>query len=543
VANARRPVPPLRAYTATVLGVFALFVISAGAGMASWSIVVLGLALMIFAVSLVVVSAMRGGARAYAAGTAHVVSASEPPASSAYGRCELHLIVDAPGVASAAVTIRDPRVPVSKWPDAGTTLPIMVAVDDPRRVRIQWDDVPTHAEAAAEDPVIGGQTEDYRDEYPEYVPPRGPLDVPPEQPPAESTEPTRAATDWAEPAAAAPPPPAPRRPEATPEASEEEVYPVFAPKAPPPPESTGSAASAAGAGDARADSGGEDAQPAPDAGPQPAPGPQPVPDPEPQPAPAPDAGPQPAPAPGPPPAAQPEPPAEQSGTPADGGQPPRPRPKPGPEEQANAAARASAPPRRGPVTGSVQAATTGTAVADPQPETGTPDRPGAEPPEPDEEGAEARSTPSVTAIEFDLGQLITAYPSARPGRTGEIHGVGVTLLVRDLTRSAQFYRDVLGFYEIDGGDGNLVLASGDTRVVLRADPSAPPVDHRQAHINLEVADVHAVYEELKAKGVRFTSGPRPAAVGERLEPWAATFRDPDGHGIAITQWRTRGASG
>jgi resuscitation-promoting factor RpfA len=494
VANARRPVPPLRAYTATVLGVFALFVISAGAGMASWSIVVLGLALMIFAVSLVVVSAMRGGARAYAAGTAHVVSASEPPASSVYGRCELHLIIDAPGVASAAVTIRDPRVPVAKWPDAGTTLPIMVAVDDPRRVRIQWDDVPTHAEAAAEDQVVGGLAADYSDEYPEYVPPQDPLDIPPEQPPTESAEPPPA-----EPAAAAPPPPGPRRPEATPETLEEEAYPVdgdvLAPKARPAPEPADSAAPAAGAGDAPT---GDHGRPAPDA------------------------------------------------APADGGQPPGPRPRPAADEQANGAAHASAAPRRGPATGSVQAAATGTAVADPQPETGTPDGhapEGAEPSEPGEESAEPRSTPSVTAIEFDLGELITAYPSARPGRTGEIHGVGVTLLVRDLARSAEFYRDLLGFYEIDGGDGNVVLASGNTRVVLRADPGAPPVDHRLVHINLEVADVQAVYEELKAKGVRFTSGPRPTAVGERLEPWAATFRDPDGHGIAITQWRTRSATG
>ena len=84
-------------------------------------------------------------------GTAHVVSVSEPPASSTYGRCELQIVVEAPGLPAAAVKIRDPRVPVAKWPDAGATLPILVAIDDPRHVRIQWDDVQTHAEAAADD--------------------------------------------------------------------------------------------------------------------------------------------------------------------------------------------------------------------------------------------------------------------------------------------------------------------------------------------------------------------------------------------------------
>ena len=83
-------------------------------------------------------------------GTAHVVSVSEPPASSVFGRCELQLIVAAPGLQASRIKIRDPRVPVAKWPDAGATLPVMVAVDDMRHVRIQWDDVMTHTEAMAE---------------------------------------------------------------------------------------------------------------------------------------------------------------------------------------------------------------------------------------------------------------------------------------------------------------------------------------------------------------------------------------------------------
>jgi catechol 2,3-dioxygenase-like lactoylglutathione lyase family enzyme len=140
-----------------------------------------------------------------------------------------------------------------------------------------------------------------------------------------------------------------------------------------------------------------------------------------------------------------------------------------------------------------------------------------------------------------LAQLITAYPSARPGPTGSIHGVGITMLVTDLERSVAFYRDMLGFYEIDGGEGNAVLASGDTRLVLRTVFEGSPVNRRVVHINLEVGDVEAVYEELKAKGIRFTHGPRSVNRGARLELWAATFRDPDGHGIAITQWRGRPA--
>ncbi|MBB2948147.1 catechol 2,3-dioxygenase-like lactoylglutathione lyase family enzyme [Actinoplanes lutulentus] len=135
------------------------------------------------------------------------------------------------------------------------------------------------------------------------------------------------------------------------------------------------------------------------------------------------------------------------------------------------------------------------------------------------------------------GDVFTAYPSARPGPAGAIHGVGITVLVTDLNQSVVFYRDVLGFYEIDSGDGSAVLASGDTRLVLRTVHSLPSEAGRLIYLNLEVGDVNAVHDELKAKGVKFVHPPRAVNRGDKLELWSATFRDPDNHNIAITQWR------
>jgi hypothetical protein len=60
---------------------------------------------------------------------------------------------------------------------------------------------------------------------------------------------------------------------------------------------------------------------------------------------------------------------------------------------------------------------------------------------------------------------------------------------------------------------------------------------RLVYLNLEVGDVEAVYEELKAKGITFAHAPRPVNRGDKLELWAASFSDPDKHNIAITQWR------
>jgi catechol 2,3-dioxygenase-like lactoylglutathione lyase family enzyme len=111
------------------------------------------------------------------------------------------------------------------------------------------------------------------------------------------------------------------------------------------------------------------------------------------------------------------------------------------------------------------------------------------------------------------------------------------VLVTELQRSIAFYRDTLGFYEIDSGEGSAVLASGDTRLVLRAVQGRSAEAGRLIYLNLEVGDVEAVYAELQAKGVAFVHAPRVVNRGERLELWSATFRDPDDHNIAITQWR------
>ena len=114
--------------------------------MTSWAIVALGVALLVLAIALATV---RGGGRTWVVGVGHVHSASEPPTQYAFGRCELQLVIDAPGLPPRSKKIIEPRVPVAKWPSLGQTLPIRVALDDQRHVRVLWDEVPTHAETAA----------------------------------------------------------------------------------------------------------------------------------------------------------------------------------------------------------------------------------------------------------------------------------------------------------------------------------------------------------------------------------------------------------
>ena len=120
-----------------------------------------------------------------------------------------------------------------------------------------------------------------------------------------------------------------------------------------------------------------------------------------------------------------------------------------------------------------------------------------------------------------------------------VNRVSVTLIVSDLDRSREFYQSILGLDEIDTSPASAVLAFGDARVILRQVSDMPPIDRRVVHLNLDVSDVQEAYDRLKAKGVEFVHRPKVVPQGEHLELCSATFRDPDGHAIAITRWIVR----
>jgi CspA family cold shock protein len=132
-------------------------VVGASASAGSWLMTGLGSGVFAVAVAQVLVSAAHGRQRScsYIRGTARVIGSSPRPlrGSAAHGRCEMYLLVHAPGMDEVRVRVRDVRVPADKWPRFRATLPILVAVGNPRRVRVLWDmvqpehDGPGHANA------------------------------------------------------------------------------------------------------------------------------------------------------------------------------------------------------------------------------------------------------------------------------------------------------------------------------------------------------------------------------------------------------------
>ncbi|WP_433387032.1 VOC family protein [Micromonospora sp. KLBMP9576] len=485
-----RPIAPVRKLIAAVLGTLATFVVLFGLGMTSWAIVALGVALLVLAIALATV---RGGGRTWVVGVGHVHSASEPPTQYAFGRCELQLVIDAPGLPPRSKKIIEPRVPVAKWPSLGQTLPIRVALDDQRHVRVLWDDVPTHAETAASVAA----------------------DMPPEYAGAEPLD----------------------------EVLIQQQAPPWADRAPDDDYRDGFRVDQRDdfreehrddfrAGfhddfrdgfrdehrDGFRDDVGEDVR---------APAGDPFGDPAGDPPSDPLDGDR---------VGRPEErepvvmhqrpggPVVLEGTlveqPASGALPRRatPTPRPPAEERFDAPGERPGPP---PVTDPLDLP-----LDDPAPH------------------GERISPAALDEAIFGPGQAAgTGGESAEAPVAGDefgapIAGVGLTLLVTDLPRSLNFYRD-LGFTEVDRGSGNAVLASGTTRLVLREVTEAAPISRRLVHVNLEVDDIGSAYERLRGTGVRFTYAPRVVNRGTKLEVWAAAFRDPDGHGIALTQWRER----
>ncbi|MFE9692847.1 VOC family protein [Micromonospora sp. NPDC005806] len=404
-----RPIAPIRKLIGAVLGTVATFITLFGLGMTSWAIVALGVALLVLAIALATV---RGGGRTWVIGLGHVHSASEPPTQYAFGRCELQLVIDAPGLPPRSKKIIEPRVPVAKWPSLGQALPVRVALDDQRHVRVLWDEVPTHGETAAT----------IADLPPEYGGPD----------PVEEVLIVQEAPPWADRAPEDdfrddfPPAPDPLLDDVV---LTEEREPVVVHQRP--------------------------------GGPKVLEG--------------------------------------EVVEPMTGGPLPRratPAPRPPADERFD----------------TVPVDPIDVALDEPAPE---------QPP---------------TAEELD--EAIFGPAGDEPAEVAPpISGVGITLLVTDLDRSLDFYRD-LGFDEFDRGAGNAVLASGPTRLVLRQVTGAAPISRRLVHVNLEVDDIQAAYERLRDSGVRFTYAPRVVNRGTKLEVWAAAFRDPDGHGVALTQWRT-----
>jgi lactoylglutathione lyase len=111
----------------------------------------------------------------------------------------------------------------------------------------------------------------------------------------------------------------------------------------------------------------------------------------------------------------------------------------------------------------------------------------------------------------------------------------VTLFVDDLAESKRFYQDVFEMpianqdetscaFRFLGIVVNLVASSSAAELIEPA-PVGKAGTQARMMLTLEVVDVDAAAERLRARGVTFLNGPTDRPWGPRT----ATFADPSGH--------------
>ena len=111
----------------------------------------------------------------------------------------------------------------------------------------------------------------------------------------------------------------------------------------------------------------------------------------------------------------------------------------------------------------------------------------------------------------------------------------------DVERSVRFYTGVLGGEAVREGEPSIVqLANSWIIINVGGGPTVdkpeviletPPDPTRSSSfLNIRVADVHAVYDEWRARGGEFITPPQD--LGSEIRCY---LRDPDGHLIEVGQ--------
>ncbi|MFG3339298.1 VOC family protein [Glycomyces sp. NPDC048151] len=147
-----------------------------------------------------------------------------------------------------------------------------------------------------------------------------------------------------------------------------------------------------------------------------------------------------------------------------------------------------------------------------------------------------RTSSEGSSLAHDLAELLLS--EQRLSGT-DVTDVAATLVVADLQRSVEFYTDTLGLHIADRTEEAAVLDAGFGKILLWERPDAPPGETGVMHLTFEVGDIDATFAEMNEAGVEFLHLPRTALLGQNYQMRAAAFRDPDGHGLAITEHRER----
>lgn len=113
----------------------------------------------------------------------------------------------------------------------------------------------------------------------------------------------------------------------------------------------------------------------------------------------------------------------------------------------------------------------------------------------------------------------------------------VVLYVTNLTRSADFYKDTLGFHEVARGQGTALYSSGRTHhelllIEIGGNPKlGRSIEPGLYHIGLKIGDsdeeLKQAYDELRTKGVTIVGS------GDHTVTHSLYILDPDGNELEL----------
>jgi catechol 2,3-dioxygenase-like lactoylglutathione lyase family enzyme len=102
--------------------------------------------------------------------------------------------------------------------------------------------------------------------------------------------------------------------------------------------------------------------------------------------------------------------------------------------------------------------------------------------------------------------------------------------VRDIKESEAWYGKTLGLTHLYTYGSLAFFDCGGTRLYLQATENPGP----ESILYLRVEDIRAAYDELRARGVEFTTAPHLIhRHPDGTEEWLAHFNDPEGRPLGI----------
>lgn len=109
--------------------------------------------------------------------------------------------------------------------------------------------------------------------------------------------------------------------------------------------------------------------------------------------------------------------------------------------------------------------------------------------------------------------------------TPGISGLGqIAINVREPSRAAAFYRDILGLPLLFSAGELTFFDCGGVRLMLTR-PEKPEFDHPGSVLYFKVADIAAAHERMLKAGVHFEDQPHIIARMPGHDLWMAFFRD------------------